>query len=388
MVPRMRDSVLRRGVLVLFLTAACGSAKPVSHPPEETAGSGGDGGGGGAGGGGGTMTMKTPDAATPDTAPATPDAIGEADTAPGTPDASAKTPDATADSAPMMPMGEFPLAAVKMGKAVAFAKVATQTEGPSFRDGSVYFASDSNGLVRADETGKLWKYHPKLNPVGTYYLSADGSMLVCEKAYTVVQIFKDGSVGSLFSPADHTRVDFCNDLTIDAKGDVYFSDPHSNEVWRMSVGGVLDKVLSGMNFPNGVEVDPASKFLYVAVTGALVRIALPETGNSFPAPEKIGPAGADGMAFDPWGHLWMSLYSTGALGVFDPMTKQMIATVPGGGVGLTNITFAGEGTIYTTVADHGLYKLSIPGVRGFLHPGATKYTIKQMLDLKSVNDPL
>jgi sugar lactone lactonase YvrE len=159
-------------------------------------------------------------------------------------------------------------------------------------------------------------------------------------------------------------------------------------VWRMSVAGVLDRVESGMIFPNGLEVDPASKFLYVAVTGALVRIALPESGSTFAAPEKIGPAGADGMAFDVWGHLWMALYMTGELGVFDPMSKQMIAMAPGGGVGLTNITFAGDGTIYTTVADRGLYKVTIPGVRGFLHPGAAKYAIKQMLDLKPVNDPL
>jgi sugar lactone lactonase YvrE len=286
-----------------------------------------------------------------------------------------------------MTPGGFPLAAVKMAKAVAFAKVMTQTEGPSFRDGSVYFASDGNGLVRADASGKLWKYHPTLSPVGTYLL-ADGSILVCEKTYTVVQVFKDGHVASLFSAAEHAKVDFCNDLTVDARGDIYFSNPHANEVWRMSVAGVLDKVESGMDFPNGLEVDPASKYLYLAVTGALVRTALPDSGNTFPAPEKIGPAGADGMAFDVWGHLWMAIYTDGSFSVFDPMTKMVIATVPGGGPGLTNITFAGEGTIFSTVADHGLYKLSIPGVRGFLHPGAAKYAIKQMLDLQPVNDPL
>src|SRR5204862_39804 len=77
------------------------------------------------------------------------------------------------------------------------AKVNTQTEGPSLRGDSVFFASDSNGLVRADAAGKLYRYHPKLNPVGTYLL-ADDSILVCEKAYTIVQVFKNGSVGSLF----------------------------------------------------------------------------------------------------------------------------------------------------------------------------------------------
>jgi sugar lactone lactonase YvrE len=384
----MNGMALRGGIVWLALLGACGSsATPRNGGGGEQGGEGGDGGageggGGGSGGSGGKMMPPK----------GSPDASADEGTAPPEPDAGTLPSDTAppADTAPDVqpPTGEFPLAAVKAAKAVAFASVKTQTEGPSFRvhDASVYFASDSNGLVRADAMGKLWKYHPTLNPVGTYLL-ADESILVCEKAWTVVQVFKDGSVGSLFSAADHQKVDFCNDLTIDAKGDVYFSNPHKNEVWRMSVAGTLDKVMSGMEFPNGLEVDPESKNLYVAVGGALQRIALPESGNVFPAPEKVGPAGADGMAFDAWGHLWLSIYSMGKLSVWDPATKQVIASVPAGGAGSTNVCFA-DGMLFTTVADVGLFKVTIPGIRGFLHPGAAKYTIKQMLDAKPVNTAL
>jgi sugar lactone lactonase YvrE len=266
---------------------------------------------------------------------------------------------------------------VKAGKPVLLGRVNTQTEGPSFRDGSVYFASDGNGLVRVDDAGKLWKYHPRLAPVGTYLL-ADGSLLVCDKTYTIVQVFKDGSVGSLFSPADHAKADFCNDLSLDARGDVYFTNSHSGDVWRLSVAGALDKVVAGQDFPNGVEVDRAGSSLYLSAGGALWKIALPQ---------KVGPGGADGMAFDAWDHLWLSLYSTGQLAVWDPITRQTIASVPAGGTGSTNVCFA-DGAVYTTVANKGVYKVAIPGIRGFLHPGARQYTIKQMLDFKPVNDPL
>src|SRR5205814_3353987 len=129
-------------------------------------------------------------------------------------------------------------------------------------------------------TGKLFHYHPKLNPVGTYLLG-DGSLLVCEKAYTVVQIFEDGSVAALMDAAQHQKVDFCNDLSIDGDGNIYFSNSHSGEVWRLSVAGALDRVLAGMNFPNGVEVDPKSEYLYVSGGGKLWSVALPKSGNSF-----------------------------------------------------------------------------------------------------------
>jgi sugar lactone lactonase YvrE len=200
-------------------------------------------------------------------------------------------------------------------------------------------------------------------------------------------VFKDGSVGSLFSAADHAKVDFCNDLTIDAKGDIYFTNPHAGDVWRLSVAGVLDKVVGGQDFPNGLEVDRAGTSLYLSAGGALWKIALPASGNTFGAPQKVGPGGADGMAFDDWDHLWLSIYSSGQLAIWDPATKQTIASISAGSASSTNVCFA-DGAVYTTIADKGVYKIPIAGIRGFLHPGAAKYTIKQMLNLTSVNDPL
>jgi hypothetical protein len=81
------------------------------------------------------------------------------------------------------------------------------------------------------------------------------------------------------------------------------------------------------------------------------------------------------------------MYDSGQLAVWDPATKQTIASVSAGAPLSTNVCFT-EGAVYTTVANKGVYKIPIPGIRGFLHKGAGKYTIKQMLDFKPVNDPL
>jgi gluconolactonase len=382
---------LGRVASVLLWVGACGSGSPGKSnttPPDDTGGDGGGPSTGGSSGSGGQVTPRPDASLAPDVSSSEPD-TGATDGRAGGAEAGVPPLDLGGGSPDTgAPLGDFPLAAVKAAKPSLLAAVNTQTEGPSYRDGSVYFASDGNGLVRVDGAGKLWKYHPKLNPVGTYLL-ADGSILVCEKAYTIVQVFKDGSVGSLFSAADHVKVDFCNDLTIDAKGDIYFSNPHADEVWRLSVAGILDRVvmLKTGAFPNGLEVDRAGTSLYLAASGALWKIALPATGNTFGAPQNVGPGGADGMAFDDWGHLWLSIYATGQLLVWDPVTKQTIATVSAGGIGNTNICFAND-TVYTTIADKGVDKIPIPGIRGFLHPGPSKYTIKQMLDFQPVNDPL
>jgi sugar lactone lactonase YvrE len=380
-----------RVACVLLALTACGGGSP-SKNPTPPADTGGDGGGEPTGGTGGKAAPPKVDASmSPDVSSPEPD-TGASATGGTTGGAEAGVAPDLAASQPDMgtpPAGEFPLAAVKAGKAALFGRVNTQTEGPSFRDGSVYFASDGNGLVRMDETGKLFKYHPKLQPVGTYLL-ADGSLLVCDKTYTVVQVFKDGGVASLFSAADHAKADFCNDLTIDAKGDIYFSNPHNDTVWRMSVAGALDRVaaLAKGAFPNGLEVDRAGTSLYVSASDALWKIALPDSGTTFPAPQKLSaPGGADGMAFDAWDHLWLSIYTSGQLVVWDPATKQTVASISAGAASSTNVCF-GTDAVYTTVFEKGVYKIPVPGIRGFLHPGAAMYTIKQMLDLKPVNDPL
>jgi sugar lactone lactonase YvrE len=388
----VRAMSLKRAVAVgvLCLFAGCGGAPSGSQgqntPPQETEPDAG--GSGGRGGMGGSSQPSKVDAALDVGSSPVLDAVGSVETSAfNPPDAIAVEPD-TAPAADMTPpLGEFPMEAVKSAKFDQIGRVATHLEGPTYRDGSVYFASDGNGIVRADLTGKVFKYHPRLAPVGSYLL-ADGSMLWCDKGYTLVQIFPDGSVGALTTAAEHTQVDFCNDVTVDGAGNIYFTDARAGEIWRMDPAGAMVKVTAGHNYPNGVEVDRESKYLYFT-TGSIQRLTIPASGTGFGSPQNVGgPDKVDGMAFDAWGNLWVAIYA-GGVRVFDPEKKQVIVNVGPSG-GNTNLVFGGPmgDVLYTTIANRGLFRATIPGVKGFLHPGAAKYTIKRMLDLKPVNDPL
>jgi gluconolactonase len=370
------------GLAVISMLMACGggsSSSPNATPPDDEAPDAEA-----AGGSGGQTVKPKADAAAPDLAAGTPD-LGRPEILAVILDAYPPAPDVSPDIAP--PLGEFPLEAVKAGRFQQLSRVSTHTEGPSYRDGNVYFASDGNGLVRADATGKVFRYHPRLAPVGSYLL-ADGSLIVCDKGYTVVQVFPDGSVGALLTEAEHQRIDFCNDVTVDPRGNIYFTQARAGDIWRITPEGMLDKVTGGHDYPNGVEIDREGKYLYFS-TRMLMRMTIPETGTGFGAPQAVGPAGVDGMAFDAWGNLWVAIYNGGGeVRVLDVARRQTIATldVPNA----TNLTFGGPGgdTVFVTGANRGLFRVTISGIRGFLHPGAPKYTIKRMLDLKPVDTPL
>jgi gluconolactonase len=287
--------------------------------------------------------------------------------------------DAAPDSAP----SPFPLDKVMMAKPELHAAIGGHIEGPSWRQGEVFFAAVGKGLVRIGADRKLYRYLPQLQPLGTYLLG-DGSLLVCDARHTLVQVLRDGKVGVLGTGG------VCNDVTVDADGNIYFSD-FQGSVYRLTPEGQQAKALS-LNKPNGLDVDPAGKYLYILPRPSdIYRVAITRDGP-MGTPQKVGQLDGvtDGCAFDEWGNLWASVYYGGKIAIFDTTKLQVIASIGAGGGGLTNLTFGGPGRdeVFTTVDDHGVYRIPV-GARGFAgHPGAAKYTIKSYLDMTPVNDPL
>jgi sugar lactone lactonase YvrE len=283
------------------------------------------------------------------------------------------------------PLGAFPLAGLANAKPALVAAIAARVEGPSWRGGDVFFAADGSGLMRADAQGKLYKYHPTLNPVGSFTLG-DGSLLICEKKYILLQMFADGKLGVLVG--EGAGPTFCNDVTTDGDGNIYFSDPRAGAIMRLTPAGELTRVVGGRRYTNGVEVDRESNYLYFSDTGVNQVFRVP-LGKPDAAVENLGAMIADGMAFDAWGHLWLAQVTAGVAMVYDPSKKQVIARVGLGGPEATNLTFGGPNNdvVFSTVANRGLYRVPV-GVRGFRHPGAAKYTVKAMLDLVPANTPV
>jgi gluconolactonase len=206
-----------------------------------------------------------------------------------------------------------------------------------------------------------------------------------------VQVFPDGSVAQLATDFQGQAIEYCNDVTVDAAGNIYVTGRHTGIIYRISPAGEVVKVASGLGLPNGVEVDPASKYLYFGASGGIMRVPLPDGGGgTFAKPERIGSAGnADGMAFDAWGNLWIADFSGKRLAILDHDGKP-VASVPTGG-GPINLAFGGpdSDTVFVLNDFRGVMKMGpVPGLRGFLHKGAPKYQVKKMLDYVPANTPV
>jgi sugar lactone lactonase YvrE len=302
-----------------------------------------------------------------------------ADAAPGVPDSAPISP----IGGPPPPLGPFPLAAVQAAKPALFAATSARIEGPSWRKGEVIFAADGGGLMRADAQGKIYRYFPTLDPVGSFTL-ADDSVLLCEKKYILLQLFPDDTIGVIVGEGG--AAGFCNDITVDADGNIYFSESHKGAIMKVTPAGELTTFVAGRRYPNGLEIDRANEVLYFSDTAVNQLFRVPLRGG---AVESLGAMIADGMAIDAWGNLWLAQVTAGQGIVFDPQKRAVLARVPLGGPQATNLVFGGpdHDTLFSTVAGKGITRIPV-AVRGFSHPGAPRYALKSMLDLKPTNTPL
>ena len=396
--PRLAD-VARRPRAALLLPSLLSISLACAGEDRRGPGSARGGAGGGAGGAGGA---GFPDAATglggaggaiadasaADAAP-TADVIARDDAA--TKDALTPADAGGADVLPPLPPA-LPLDTVRMAQPELYVRLMTHVEGPTWRAGELFFGADGpgGGMMRVSADRRLFRYHPGMHTVGTRLL-ADGTILVCDGDRKLVQMFRDGKLGVIADEYQGQPIPFCNDLSVDAAGNVYFSDFRA-AIYRVTPAGAVTR-LSNLTMPNGVEVDPASKFLYIIDGGTrLRRVPLPADGAPFATPETVATleAPSDGCAFDAWGNLWIAVNRAARIAIYSPERGQVLASIASGAPRVTNLTFGGPGrdVLYVTNSNSGVYRIAV-GARGFEgHPGAAQYRIKRMIDLTPANTPV
>ncbi len=179
-----------------------------------------------------------------------------------------------------------------------------------------------------------------------------------------------------------------NDLTVDARGNVYWTDPEGSSLdkpvgrlYRVRPDGRVERIATGLAFPNGIEVDPGSKFLYVIESQSkkILRYPLPADNELLGKPElfyDLGGSGGDGCAFDAAGNLWVADFhrpdtKKGRITVLSPEAKVR-AYLPLPSAVVSNIAFGGvnHDEIFCTTGDPpGVFHAKV-GVKGFSgHPG-------------------
>ena len=283
-------------------------------------------------------------------------------------------------------------------KGVTFTKYADApgySEGPTWRNGEVFFCSGA--LLRVDEKKAVHKYL-ELNPAGTV-LRGDGHLLVVDNKYkAVLDVSPEGKGGVLADRWEGQPLRSLNDVTVDARGNVYWTDPEGStpknpvgSIFRLRPDGRVDRVGTGLAFPNGLDVDPASKFLYVieSQTQKILRYALPANDELLGKAEEfydLGGSGGDGCAFDADGNLWVADFhrpdtKTGRITVLSAEGKPL-AHIPVPAKVVSNIAFGGKDhdEIFCTTGDPpGVFHAKV-GVKGFAgHPG------KPMKVLRALN---
>ena len=168
------------------------------------------------------------------------------------------------------------------------------TEGVSVApDGMVYFSEITFSHVSRDENGAIdagfiWKFDPATKATSIFRspsgmsngikFDAGGNMIVAEGAdfggrritRTDMKTGKSKIIAGLF---EGQKLNSPNDITIDEKGRIYFSDPRylGHEpidqpvvgVYRIDLDGSLHRIITDAGKANGVCVSPDQKTLYV-----------------------------------------------------------------------------------------------------------------------------
>lgn len=193
-------------------------------------------------------------------------------------------------------------------------------EGPTGDSaGNLYFSDIStNRIYKRSAVGNLTVFRENSGGANGLYLDRMGNLVACEGTNARIVSFTPG--GSLTVLADKYRslpFNEPNDLWIDPRGGIYFSDPlyfkstlsqdGQHVYYRMPNGDNLIRVISDMTRPNGLIGTPDGKLLYVADHGAgkTYRYNIGADG-SLSNKTLFVSSGSDGMTIDNEGNVYLT----------------------------------------------------------------------------------
>jgi len=255
-------------------------------------------------------------------------------------------------------------------------------EGPvAMPDGSVLFTQqNARKVIKIDKNGTLstyldtapnqvlaLAYDLKGRLIGTHRGQPYGVVVLAPTRSTLADRFE----GQVFGRP--------NDLVIDKKGGVYFTDntgprpeqppppPGSKPgVYYIKPDGQVLRVSDALVQPNGIQLSPDEKVLYVGAGSASVVTALDvQPDGRLSNPRDFGPVsepgvsgGADGMAMDAAGRLYVA--ANAGIIVFSPKGGKPLGIIPMS-IKPSNVAFAGSDrkTLYAVSARGAAFKIAM-----------------------------
>jgi len=276
------------------------------------------------------------------------------------------------------------------------------TEGPAYGpDGNIYFSDLTFTSETNMQAGIIWKYDLQTGKTSVYrspsgmangiQFDNSGNMIVCEGAdfggrkITSTDL-STGKANILTALFDGVPYNSPNDLVIDSRNRIYFTDPRYAGyesidqpcfgVYRFDADGTVELIIADILNPNGIAISPEEDKLYVGCnyegdnengispqTDVFIY-DLDEQGNVtnkktfIDYPDEYGP---DGMTIDKYGNLYVALRNESDPGiyVYNPKAKLIdkiaLPEVP------SNVTFGKKEDKHTLFITAGgsLYKINV-----------------------------
>ena len=297
----------------------------------------------------------------------------------------------------IVPMLQAESGGLRLEASVAF------LEGPAWHpDGTLYFTDIPNN--------KIMRWAPKSRPqvhrtpsghANGLVFDAEGRLLIAEDDGRLMRENQDGTVEVLADTFNGAPFNSLNDLALDTKGRIYFTDPRFRNpknatqrdkngqiihgVYCYDENGKVARILDGVvQTPNGIVVSPNDQFLYVGDNDGqsldgirkIWQFKLDQSGKPDAASKKeifdFGQdRGPDGMAIDTEGNLYVAagrnfprptqmskVYKAGIY-IISP-TGELLDFIAIPDDTVSNVTFGGDKykTLYIT-AGHSIWSHSV-----------------------------
>jgi gluconolactonase len=231
------------------------------------------------------------------------------------------------------------------------------TEGPAAdAEGNVFFTDIPNNRIHkwspdgSPLGGKLSTFRENSGGSNGLYFDKKGNLLACEGAdRRLVSIDPEGKVTVLADKYQGKQFNSLNDLWIDPKGGVYFTDPRYGSRDNMEQDGEhvyylspdrkkITRVINDMVRPNGVIGTPDGKRLYVTDHGGGKTFVYTVNKDGTLSDKKLfAPEGSDGMTIDNEGNVYLT---TSVVAVYNKASEKIeeieVPERP------ANVTFAGK----------------------------------------------
>lgn len=230
------------------------------------------------------------------------------------------------------------------------------TEGPiGLPDGSLLFTeTQDKRITRIAPDGSVSSFLENSNGANGLGFAPNGDLVAVQVADTRVGVVHPPErARSLVERFDGRRFGRPNDLVVDKRGTVYFTDSGVNAaqsvaqndgtptdavappaVYRISPAGALQRIAADIERPNGIQLSPDEKVLYVANTWGEHVLAYDIADDGSVGPRRNFArlagyrktdtgysSGADGLAVDAQGRVYVA--STVGVQVFSPKGEAL-----------------------------------------------------------------